>query len=84
MVAAVVLAALVLAAGVSSSAGVGGALALATISVLWLLVNGPMEGKILVDVSATHGITGADLAGLVGLGLAAVQGARAFRRRERG
>jgi hypothetical protein len=36
-------------------------------------VNGPMEGPILVDLSATHGITGGDLAGIAGLGLAGSQ-----------
>jgi hypothetical protein len=73
VLAALVLAALVLAAGLSSSFGIGGALALAAISVLWLVVNGPMEGPILVGLSATHGITGGDLAGIAGLGLAGSQ-----------
>jgi hypothetical protein len=82
VVAAAVLAGLVLAAGLSGRFGVVGAVALAVISVLWLLVNGPMEGPVLVEFSAGHGITGADLAGVVGLGLAAAQGARAYRQRE--
>jgi hypothetical protein len=38
---------------------------------LWLLVNGPMEGPVLVEVAQGHGLTGADLAGLTGLTLAA-------------
>jgi hypothetical protein len=73
VVAAVVLAGLVLAAGLSGRFRVAGAVALAAISVLWLLVNGPMEGPILVDLWATHGITGGDLAGIAGLGLAGSQ-----------
>ena len=73
MVAAVVLAGLVLAAGLSGRFGVVGAVALAATTVLWLLVNGPMEGPILVDLSAMHGITGGDLAGIAGLGLAGSQ-----------
>jgi hypothetical protein len=84
VVAAVVLAGLVLAAGLSGRSGVVGTVALAALSVLWLLVNGPMEGPVLVDLSATHGITGGDLAGLVGLGLAAFQGPRAYRQRGTG
>jgi hypothetical protein len=84
VVAAVVLAGLVLAAGLSGRSGVVGTVALAALSVLWLLVNGPMEGPVLVDLSATHGITGGDLAGLVGLGLAAFQGAWSYRQRETG
>jgi hypothetical protein len=83
VVAAVVLAGLVLAAGLSGRFGVVGAVALAATSVLWLLVNGPMEGPILVDLSPSHGITGGDLAGVVGLGLAAAQGTRAYRQREK-
>ena len=44
---------------------------LAVVSVLWLLVNGPVEGVVLLPVIADHGLTGADLAGLAGLALAA-------------
>lgn len=81
MVAAIVLAGLVLAAGISGRFGVPGALALAATSLLWFVVNGPMEGSVLLPLSAEHGITGGDLAGVVGLGLAALNGARALRRR---
>ena len=56
---------------------------LAAISVVWFVVNGPMEGPVLIVVTAHHGLTGGDLAGLVGLGLAAFEGARARRERER-
>ena len=73
MVAALVLAGLVIAAGVSGRFGVVGPVALAAISVVWLLVNGPVEGPVLIAFSAMHGITGADLAGLTGLALAGVQ-----------
>lgn len=83
MIAALVLAGLVLAAGVSPRFGLRGALVLAAVSLLWLVVNGPMEGPTLVVVTRGRGLTGGDLAGLVGLGLAAVQGARARAERER-
>lgn len=71
MLAALVLAALVLAAGLGGRFGRTGNVALAALSVLWLFVNGPMEGPTLVVLTANHGVTGADLTALVGLGLAA-------------
>ena len=74
MIAALVLAALVLAAGIGTSYGRLGAVALAVLSVLWVLVNGPMEGPTLLVLSRHHGVTGGDLTGLVGLGLAAYRG----------
>jgi hypothetical protein len=70
MLAALVLAALVLAAALGGAFGRRGAIALAVLSVLWLLVNGPMEGPTLIVLSSNHGFTGADLTGLVGIGLA--------------
>jgi hypothetical protein len=76
-----VLAGLVVAAGLSGRFGLTGAVTLAAISIAWLTVNGPMEGSVLVQLSATHGITGADLAGVAGLGLAAYQGVQARRER---
>jgi hypothetical protein len=81
VLAAVVLAGLVVVAGVSGRFGLAGAAMLAAISIVWLTVNGPMEGPVLVQLSATHGITGADLAGVAGLGLAAIQAVRARRER---
>jgi hypothetical protein len=70
VLAAVVLAVLVVVAGVSHRGGAIGAVVLAAVSVLWLLVNGPMEGEILVQVTSMNGLTGGDLAGLAGLALA--------------
>lgn len=70
MLAALVLAALVLAAGMSGPYGRRGAVALALLSVLWFVVNGPVEGPTLLVLTRGHGVTGADLAGLAGLGLA--------------
>lgn len=70
MVAAVVLAGLVLTAGLSGMLRLGGAAALAAMSLLWLVVNAPMEGPVLVAFTPAHGVTGADLAGFVGLILA--------------
>lgn len=69
--AALVLAGLVLAAGLSAHTGVSGVLALVGLSLLWLVVNGPMEGPVLIPFSRNHGLTGADLAGVVGLAIAA-------------
>jgi hypothetical protein len=70
MLAAVVLCALVVVAGLGERWGRGGAAALAGVSLLWLLVNAPMEGVVFFTVSDTRGLTGADLAGFAGLGLA--------------
>ena len=67
----VVLLALVVAAGTADRTGRPGAVVLAVVSVLWLLVNGPVEGVVLLPVIADHGLTGADLAGLAGLALVA-------------
>ncbi len=46
---------------------------LAGVSLLWLLVNQPMEGQTLVELTRLHGLTEADLAGLAGLGLAVLR-----------
>jgi hypothetical protein len=70
VLAALVLAALVLAAGMSGPYGRRGALSLALLSLVWFLVNGPMEGPTLLRLTRDHGLTGGDLAGLAGLGLA--------------
>ena len=72
MVAGLVLVALLLCAAAAGRWGRGAAVALAVVSVLWLLVNKPMEGSVLVVVSDTRGLTSADLAGLAGLVLAAL------------
>jgi hypothetical protein len=53
--------------------------ALAVTSVVWLRVNGPVEGVILLVVLPGHGLTGSDLAGLTGLALATWRGYRALR-----
>ena len=76
MLAALVLAGLVLAAGLSGRFGLAGAVALAAMSVLWLVVNGPMEGPVLVVLTPATASPAADLAGVVGLGLAVVQRSR--------
>jgi len=73
VLAALALAALVLAAGLSASYGRRGAVALALVSVFWLVVNNPMEGPVLLVVTRGHGVTGGDLAGLAGLAIAAWQ-----------
>lgn len=69
MIAGLVLVSVVLLAGLGT--GVGGAVGLAVVSLAWLVVNGDMEGRVLIAVDPDHGLTAADLAGLAGLGLAA-------------
>lgn len=69
--ASLVLVLLVLSAGLAHRLGRTGALLLAVFSVLWVLVNGSMEGPILLTVTSQHGLTGADLAGVAGVALAA-------------
>lgn len=76
MLASVVLAGLVVAAGVSAAAGWGGVVALAGLSVCWFAVNKWMEGPVLLALTPGHGLSGADLAGLAGLGLAAYRAVR--------
>ena len=70
MLVGLVLAALVVLAAVSGRWGLPGAAALAAVSVLWLLVNGKAEGPVLWVVTAHHGLTATDLAGLAGLAVA--------------
>ena len=79
MIPGLVLAALVVVAGLGPDGRLGGLL-LAAMAVLWILVNKPMEGATLVSVAEDHGLTAGDLAGLVGLVLG---GWRAFRPRGR-
>jgi hypothetical protein len=74
VVAAIVLAGLVLTAGLSGTLKRGGAAVLGAMSLLWLVVNAPMEGPMLVTFTPAHGVTGADLAGFAGLALAAYRG----------
>lgn len=71
MVPGLVLAALVLTAGVAHRIGRLGAVGLALVSVVWLLLDSSMEGAVLWSVTSRHGLTGGDLAGLAGLALAA-------------
>ena len=78
MLAALVLVGLVLAAGLSGRLGNGGGAGPGRdVAALAGWSNGPMEGPTLVVLTRSHGITGGDLAGFVGLGLAAFQGVRA-------
>ena len=58
-------------------------MALATVSVMWLLVNGSAEGPLLWRVTDNHGLTATDLAGIAGLAAAVWRGAQQFRRRAR-
>jgi len=65
-----VLVALVACAVLAGRGGRWAALALGACSILWLVVNKPMEGEVLVVVTEDHGLTTADLAGLAGVVLA--------------
>lgn len=71
MISGLALVVLLVAAGTADRTGVPGAVALALASLLWLALNKQMEGAIIWQVSAHHGLTAADLAGFLGLGLAA-------------
>ena len=62
-----VLAGLVVLAAVAPQTGRTGAAALGMTSLLWLIVNGPVEGAIVLPVTKAHGLTSADFAGLAGL-----------------
>jgi hypothetical protein len=46
------------------------ALGLVIAAVLWVLVNGPFEGSVLVVLTPSHGITVADLFSLTALVIA--------------
>ena len=45
---------------------------LVVLAVIWVLVNGPVEGPVLLVFSRTHGLTVADLPSLAALVVAAV------------
>ncbi|MBH0121508.1 hypothetical protein M1M07_25725 [Rhodococcus sp. HM1] len=45
-------------------------LSAAATSVLWILLNGPVEGQVLYSVTAHHGLTEADLLAAAGMGIA--------------
>jgi hypothetical protein len=65
-----VLGALVVAAVLAGRYGRPAAVLLVVVSVLWVLVNHPMEGETLLPLSHGHGLTAADMGGLAGLVLA--------------
>ena len=75
-----VLAAVVVLAAVSGRTGLAGALALGVVSALWLRVNGAAEGPVLWAVSAEHGLTVTDMAGLAGLAVSVWRAGRVLRR----
>jgi hypothetical protein len=79
LIAGLVLVALILLAGLGCDRR-WSAWALGAVAVLWLFVNRPMEGPVLLVVTESHGLTAGDLAGLVALGLA---GWRLWGRRRR-
>lgn len=80
MVAPLVLALLILAAGTSDRTGRPGALVLAGLAVLWTLVSTPMEGPVLLFLTWQHGVTGADLASVAAFTIAVYRFVTAPRR----
>lgn len=69
MIAGLVLVALVVTAYLARGRGPGAGYLLVLVSALWLLADKSMEGVRLARFTEDHGLTAADLAGLVGLGL---------------
>lgn len=47
------------------------AVVLVVLAVVWVLVDGPVEGRVLVVFNRTHGLTVADLASVVAVLVAA-------------
>jgi hypothetical protein len=45
---------------------------LVVLAVVWVLVNGPVEGRVLWIITPTHGLTVADLASLAAVLVAVV------------
>ena len=72
MLPALVLLALVLWTALTPSFGRPSAVLLALLAVLWVAVNGPMEGPVLLGLTATHGVTAADMAALAAFVVAGV------------
>lgn len=75
MTAGLVLTLLLVTAYLSRRVDVLGGTALVLVSLVWLVVNRAMEGRVLLELTATHGVTEGDLAGLTGivLGLCAAR-----------
>jgi hypothetical protein len=62
---------LLVGAGVAAGRwGRPGAVVLAGFSLMWLLVDQPLEGAVLFSVTSSHGLTDGDLGGMAGLLLA--------------
>lgn len=74
MTAGVVLVLLVLAARYGRAKGPWGGYLLLVVSLVWLLVNRPMEGAVLVGFTPDHGFTEGDLAGMLGIALGLREG----------
>lgn len=48
------------------------AVVLVLVAVVWILVNGPVEGPVLIVFTKNHGLTVADLPSLAAIGVAAL------------
>lgn len=68
---ALVLLALVICCGFAARLGRAGAAILGWLSLAWIPLNHTMEGPTLLTLSASHGVTTADMASLGGLIVAA-------------
>ncbi len=54
---------------------------LAVLSVAWVLGNGPIEGRVLVSFTLSHGFTESDILSILGVVIAAVTFVRTRERR---
>ena len=70
MISGLCLLALLAAAGTADRTGRAGVWLLVATSLLWLALNGEMEGTVLWAFTSSHGLTMADLVGVLGLVLA--------------
>lgn len=77
MIGSLILVSLVVAAGTADRTGRAGALTLAALSVLWLVVSDGLEGPVVWRITADNGLTATDFVGFAGLGLAAWRWRRA-------
>lgn len=77
MVAGLSLLLLVLVAYLARGRGLAGGCALALAGVLWLVADKPVEGPTILHVTADHGLTAGDLAGLAAVLFGVAQAWRA-------
>ncbi|MGV6993835.1 hypothetical protein ACUY3U_20755 [Gordonia amicalis] len=54
---------------------------LAFLSIAWLFGNGPIEGRVLVSITLSHGFTESDILSIIGVVIAAITFGRTRERR---